>query len=424
MQSWYQLDNAAKVFPSVTGDSNSSVFRISATLKQPVDPVALQHAVEKVMVRFPMFSVRLRRGIFWNYLDANRNPLTIQKEQLPPCRPIDPMLSKGYLLRVLYYHHRITVEIFHSLTDGTGALELLKSILLQYFAECGNTVSNTEGIKTIYESPTPSEVEDSFKANYTPVYAETPRSPSSFHIKGVNYGNEDNSVTHGILNSQAVYNKAKQYGGSLTAYLASVLIYSIYQCNQNQKAMKKPVVIAIPVNLRRAFPSKTLRNFFNVINVGAYMDDTMTVEKLVPLVQEMLQQKTSKTYLQSSINSNVNFEKNIASKFVPLFVKKYLMRIGFSHLSERKKTITLTNLGKVSLPEEINQQLYNMELMAYPTQKSPMACGMITCQDQLTITFIKNIIEPDIIQYFFSYLASEEQLAVKVYSNNLQPTFN
>ena len=424
MNKWYRLDNAAKVFPSVTSKRNSSVFRFAAILTQPVDPQALQQAVDKVMPRYPMFAVRMRKGIFWNYFDDNTQSVLVEEEVSSPCRRFNTIQDRGYLIRVLYGGHRLSLEMFHALTDGSGAIEFFKSILFYYFEATGATIEPEGKIKLCHEAPSDKEVEDSFAKYYNPIYSEQTRNPRSFHIRGVAYDDERNSAIHGQLNGQALNQVAKKYGGSITAYLAALLLICIYQSRSQQRNLKKPIVIAVPVNLRKAFPSETLRNFFNVVNVGAYMDETMTLEKLVPLMQEMLLQKTNPTYLQSSINNNVKFERHIASKFVPLFVKNFFVRLGFDHLSDSKKTITLTNLGQVALPAGMDELVEQLEILAYPTQKSPMACGVMSYNNRLTINFIKNIIETDIIQAFFSHLATVEGLEVEVYSNQLEQTFS
>lgn len=424
MHKWYRLDNAAKVFPSVTSKRNSSVFRFAAILHDEVDPKALQQAVDKVMPRYPMFSVRLRKGIFWNYLDENKQLLKVEEEVTPPCRRFNSEQDSGYLIRILHGGHRLSLEMFHALTDGSGAIEFFKSILYYYFEALGVKMDPEGKVKLADQPSLPEEIEDSFAKHYNPIYSESTRNPRSVHIRGVTYDNEENSTLHGVMDSGALNKVAKSYGGSITSYLAALLLISIYETRKHQRDMDKPIVIAVPVNLRAPFPSNTLRNFFNVVNVGAYMNDEMTMEKLVPLVQAMLIQKTNKTYLQSSINNNVNFERNVASKFVPLFVKNYFVRIGFDHLSESKKTITLTNLGQVDLPSGMSPLINNLEILAYPTQKSPMACGFISYNNRITISFIKNIIETDILQAFYSHLATVEDLDVTVYSNQLNHHFN
>ena len=38
---WYRLDNAALIFPAIIRKNWNNVFRVSATLKEPVDPEVL-----------------------------------------------------------------------------------------------------------------------------------------------------------------------------------------------------------------------------------------------------------------------------------------------------------------------------------------------------------------------------------------------
>jgi len=59
-----------------------------------------------------------------------------------------------------------------------------------------------------------------------------------------------------------------------------------------------------------------------------------------------------------------------------------------------------------------------MEMVLYPTPKSPVNCGICTVNDKLAISFSRTIIEPDIIRYFLNYLSEKDGLEVAVYSND------
>jgi hypothetical protein len=65
---WLKLDNAAKLFPAIISEDLTHVFRITASLKEPVRFSALKEAVAITSCRFPYFSVSLRSGIFWYFL--------------------------------------------------------------------------------------------------------------------------------------------------------------------------------------------------------------------------------------------------------------------------------------------------------------------------------------------------------------------
>ena len=46
MADWMRLDNAALIFPAVRRRDWTNVFRLSATLTEPVEPEVLQQAVD------------------------------------------------------------------------------------------------------------------------------------------------------------------------------------------------------------------------------------------------------------------------------------------------------------------------------------------------------------------------------------------
>ncbi|OBZ13182.1 MULTISPECIES: hypothetical protein [Bacillales] len=418
MDKWYKLDNAAKLFPSVANTKNTSVYRISAVLRDPIEPEALQLAADTVFDRFPMFTVKLRKGVFWNYLDANNERIVIAEEQQYPCPDIDPKTNNGYLFKVLYYKNRVSIEVFHSLTDGNGAIEFLKSLLYYYLANTGQEVDPEGKILLADTGVDASDMEDSFRTHFKDCYVENYRNSKSYHIKGTRFEIFGNNVVHGIVSGNQLNQAAKQKGSTVTAYLTALLIYSIYQTRNKYSERNEPVVIAIPANLRKMFPSRTLRNFFGVVNIGAKVTEDTTFDELVARTGEMLKQKTSKQNLQSFIYNNVALERNKATMFVPLFLKSWFVNWGFQTLGESKKTMTLSNLGNIILPQQMYEYIEQIEAVVYPTNKSPISCGICTVNDRMAITFTRNIVEADILQYFFAYLANQAGLEVKVYSND------
>ncbi len=69
---WYKLDNAAKIYPAISSPSKSSVFRVAVLLKSDVDPAILQEALSVTLPRFPTLAVKMKKGLFWYFL--NRIP--------------------------------------------------------------------------------------------------------------------------------------------------------------------------------------------------------------------------------------------------------------------------------------------------------------------------------------------------------------
>ena len=129
---WWRLDNAAKIFPSTSSAHDSKVFRFFCELEEPVEPEALQSALDRTMERFPIYRCVLRRGWFWYYLEDSPLPAVIRPEELLPCFPIYPSPRRSLLFRVLYYRRRISLEVYHVLSDGAGALDFLRDLVYDY----------------------------------------------------------------------------------------------------------------------------------------------------------------------------------------------------------------------------------------------------------------------------------------------------
>ena len=270
MDQWYKIDNAGKIFHAVSNPANSSVFRIAMIMKSPVEADKLQSALDDVMKRLPMFAVKLGKGIFWDFLVENDKKLFVQKEHRFPCAPIDPIETNGFLFRVIYYEKRIAVEFFHSVTDGTGALEFLKALVYHYLLEQQAQIENDGSILDIEDQPSTYELDDSY-FNYKSNHAvKNAREGHAFQIKGT--PTEETTVVHGVMKSSDIRTAAKAYGVSITAYITSVLIVAIFYEKLLYRSRKEEIKIAIPVNLRKMFPSKSLRNFFAVVNVGIHIE--------------------------------------------------------------------------------------------------------------------------------------------------------
>ncbi len=159
---WFKLDNAGKLYPAVSNSRWSSAFRVSAELTEPVDPQRLQRAVDRVMPRFPSFKARMRRGVFWFYLEEIKEPLTVRLDTGHPCMPFDFRRDNGYLMRVFYYRNRISAEFFHSLTDGTGGMTFIKTLTAEYLRQLGRKVEYDHGALNPRDGATPDETSDAF----------------------------------------------------------------------------------------------------------------------------------------------------------------------------------------------------------------------------------------------------------------------
>ncbi|MEG1180938.1 MAG: hypothetical protein RSD39_02785, partial [Oscillospiraceae bacterium] len=129
---WMQLDNAAKIYPASMRRNWNALFRVSATLTETIDKGILEKALASTLCRFPSFSVRLRRGLFWYYLEHNEGIPAVEEDVCNPCVRMRFKENNDFLFRVRYYQNRIAVEIFHVIADGTGGLCFLQTLVAEY----------------------------------------------------------------------------------------------------------------------------------------------------------------------------------------------------------------------------------------------------------------------------------------------------
>ena len=129
---WRKLDNAAQAFPAATGKKDSRVFRFYCVLKEAVDGDTLQSALDLTMEKYPLFRSVLRKGLFWFYMEPRELPALVREEDRPPCSRLYVPDQKRLLFEVTYYKNRINLEVFHGLTDGTGAMQFLKELVRNY----------------------------------------------------------------------------------------------------------------------------------------------------------------------------------------------------------------------------------------------------------------------------------------------------
>ena len=128
---WLRLDNAAKIYPASRRKNWTNVFRLSATLKDSVDETVVKSALKAALCRFPSINVRLRKGLFWYYLQQLENEPEIISECSYPLTWMSSQELRKCAFRIIVHGRRIAIEFFHSITDGTGAMMFLKSFLAE-----------------------------------------------------------------------------------------------------------------------------------------------------------------------------------------------------------------------------------------------------------------------------------------------------
>lgn len=406
--SWYRLDNAAKIYPPTSNANHANVFRIAVRLKELVNPQLLQEALTVTLPRFPSFDVRMQKGLFWHYFEHNPGKAVVSQELAPICRPIVLEETNGYLFRLSYYETRISLEVFHAVADGTGAIAFLKSILYKYLIHDGKNVIIDDGILSGKMSPAVTETEDSFQKHYDPKSSSSRAESKAYQISGTRLAPAAVRVTHGIIPISDYKQLAKKCGATVTEYTVALMIFAIYEKQLKGKGSKLPVKVSVPVNLRSIFKSETLRNFSSYVNVGLkFSSEVYTFEDILSAVSSQIKKEVQKDKLIEKIGANVSAERSPFMRFTPLVLKSIALKTAFRLYGERLVTSTMSNMGIINLPPSMAEHVERFEFVLGAPVKNMLNCAICTFNSNLIMTFTRVMEETDIERFFFRYLSGQ-----------------
>jgi len=405
---WFRLDNSAKIFPEVSTPRNTNTFRIQVTLTEVVEPEILQLATLGILERFPMFKVRLKHGIFWNFLDRNTKPFEIQKMSHEVCSTITPKENNNYLFKILYRNNIIAIEMFHSLADGGGVVMFLQSLIYEYLKLKGYDVTPDNIIKTKSERPFDEEYEDANEIYYNKKNRKHVAEEKAYKVKGTLLPDNNTGLISGTLSTKAVLELARSKGLTITQYFAALMMCVIYNTQiryrGHLKTNQAPVKIFVPVNLRKHFPSKTLRNFSNFVKTSLVMtSDDITLDELFNLVKKQFAEGMTKEELIRKMSENVAFEKNIFLKFMPYYIKRFALKIGYNMLGMKLNTMSLTNIGRIVFPDSMEPFIKDVTAIVNAGSYNTVNCAVLSFRDKLKVTISRSIIETNIEREFFRH---------------------
>ena len=417
---WMRLDNAAKIYPAAKRRNWNNFFRLSATLTETVDTEVLRRALDVTVRRFPSIAVRLRRGAFWYYLEEIPKAPPIQPEKSCPLAHAPFHEVRQCAFRVLVYHRRIAVEFFHALTDGTGALIFLKSLLAEYLSEkYGLTVPAEKGVLGRLEEPAEEELEDSF-ARYAGDVKLSRREATAYHLSGTPEPDGYKDLVTMMIPADKLRDCAKGFGVSVTELLCAAMMQAILDLQAEKvprRAARKPVKVLLPVNLRTLFPSATLRNFASYITpeIDPRMGDC-SFDELCQLVHHKMGMENNRRTMRAKFAANVASERSPVLRVMPLFIKNLAMKAVFDTVGECKSCLCLSNLGRVELPEVMTPYVTRLDFIIGVQARAPHNCGVVTWNGTAYINCIRSIREPELELAFYRVL-HRLGLPVKVESN-------
>lgn len=414
---WRRLDNSAKIFPISTGKKYSTVFRLSAVLKEKVQPQILEEAVKQALEKYKSFKVGMKLGFFWYYLEHNAKPPKIEKEQDYPCKYIDSRRNNNYLFKVTYFENKVNIDIFHSLTDGNSGTVFFKEIIYTYLELLHPEVLNDEErrIRKIEDYDT----EDSYMKNYDKKAKSNASGKKAYRLRGKKIKLGAISAIHQVIDLDTLKYESKEQGATITQYLTAVLLYCIYEENYKKAKGKRPIKICIPVNLKKYFPSKTMSNFFSYITVEAEMNQKHldTFEKILDFVKKDFSEKLTEEEIVKTMSTNVKIGNNPFIRLIPLAVKKAIVRLSYIEI-RKYTTTTFSNIGRIGIIGKYKDYLDCFFMLIAPEPVEKIKCSSCTFENKMVFTFTSILQDNRMEKRFYEFLL-QKGIKVEIESNGV-----
>lgn len=416
-QPWYKLDNAGKIFPAIVNPRRSNYFRVAVELKEVINPTLLQTAFEATLSRYPAFKVSIKQGLFWFYLEENHHPILVEPDTNTFGIYRHALQRRTQLLHVLYYEKRIALEIFHSLTDGTGAMEFLKTLTLHYLRLKGYPVQGDGMVLDAFDQPAKGEFGDSFSHYFDGKDRKWVFAKHAYHLNGlpILYGGQH--ITHIHLSAQEFLTFVKSKNVTITAYLASLLVYYLLQERNKNPFDKRPIIVDIPINLRKIYPSQTLRNFVLFVNVGGDYAPSTSFETILIHVKQQLVDGLNINELTQRINAHVFAEKSLFVRLIPMVIKKWILKGSYELFGERIMSTSISNLGVVQVSPSMTPFIDHFEFVLSSSHQNMLSASVCTFEDHLVLSFSRTLQDPEFIRNIVLHLTHRDGLHPIVSSN-------
>jgi len=402
---WHRLDHAAKIFPVASNRSDTKVFRMACQLFEPIEKEVLQNALYKTLEEYPLFRSIIKRGFFWYYLEGSTLEPIVKEECAQPCSEMFDRNVKRLLFEVTYYRKRINFEVYHALTDGTGALLFFRTLIMYYLHIKYEELEKVP-VQLDYGASAIERLDDSFNRYYDKSKVSERNKKKDprrvFVYNGERLSGYRLRIIEGTMSVSKLREKAHEYHTTITVFLTALIICSISD-EMTLKDIQKPVVINIPVNLRPYFTSLTARNFFGLLNVTYdFSRQSGKLKDVITYVAEAFKEGLTKEQLSIRLNALEALEQNAFLRSTPLVIKDLFMKMGYS-ISSKKYTFSLSNVGNIEMPEAFEKYIDMFDVFRSTDKQLACVCSF---GGQLRISFTTPFVSAELQKNFFRRLSN------------------
>ena len=401
-----RLDNAANIYPASMSKEYCSLYRMLVTMTENIDVTILQEALTTVAERIPTFRCTLKAGAFWWYLD--------RCDAAPIVRPLKPLKNfrfkdqDGLLYRISVEGKQLSLDVFHALADGNGAMVFLMTLAGEYVRlRYGTSIQYNYLVLDPKDRPAYAEVEDSFKSVFSGRHGQLEKNVDAYHIRGTVMPFGTVKDLRVVMKADSVRQVARKYGCTVTELLTATMLCALQQEHRRDASRKKRSVlkVSVPVNLRPIYQSRTVRNFSSYVNLGVDVKDGyMTFEEMVNAVRAQKDHDLKRENLEPKIAANVELEEMLLVRMIPLILKHPIIDIINLLHGDRFCSQTLSNMGNLNVPKALLPFIQNVDFVLGRQRGNSGAVSCVSYNGHLCLHITRKIYSDSFEQAFLYQL--------------------
>ncbi|HOX92996.1 MAG TPA: hypothetical protein PLC54_08720, partial [Spirochaetales bacterium] len=328
----------------------------------------------------------------------------------PPNMGLNLRQRYRFLFRVRLSGNRVACEFAHILSDGTGCMAFLKALLAEYFRILGVTSTPLPGDVRVGDTPSAEEHEDAYHRYYRPGVPPPGKQGQAYHIDSKLLPKGQYRVTCGVVSVEGLSAQAKSRGVSINDLVVAAYMDALITTRQAElDAGKKPrpvVSLEVPVNLRKFYPTKTLRNFsLFALPAIDLRPGGFSFDELVKRAHHLMRLEGDERRMATHVSRNARAGRSIMIRLVPVWLKDFFARLFFESMGEGMMSGMLSNLGPVSMPQELEAHIERFDFVGAPSTIIKTGASMLSWKGMAYISFHSLAQSRDVERLFFSRLA-------------------
>ena len=258
-------------------------------------------------------------------------------------------------------------------------------------------------------------VQDQEDDSFLKYYSKDQKRPkkrklNAFQIRRKKKDGNHLHVHESVVSVQAVLKRSRELGVSMTIFLTALFMMAINE-EMSKMQKKKPVVLMVPVNLRKFFPSTSMLNFFNWIEPG-YNFETQdkSFEAVLKYTKEFFESELTKEKMSAHISELLALERHPILRLAPLELKNLCIQAGAKY-SEKNTTAIFSNMSAVKMPESYVPYI---ERFGVYTNTPKLELCLCSFQDKLSFAFTSRYDTVNIERNFYRLLKEQGIISEKV----------